>query len=45
MKMHILAIEYPSYGLYKMCPPDENQIKEDAEIVYEYLTKHLGIRH
>jgi hypothetical protein len=24
MGMHILAIEYPSYGLYKMCPPDEN---------------------
>lgn len=34
MEMHVLAIEYPAYGLYKMCSPDENQIKEDAEIVY-----------
>jgi pimeloyl-ACP methyl ester carboxylesterase len=45
MEMHVLAIEYPAYGLYKMCSPDENQIKEDAEIVYKYLTKHIGIRH
>ncbi len=23
MNMHIIAVEYPGYGLYKMCAPDE----------------------
>jgi effector-binding domain-containing protein len=23
MGMHVLAVEYPGYGLYKMCPPCE----------------------
>ena len=44
MCMHVIAIEYPGYGLYKMCHPDENQINEDAIVVYEYLTKNLGLK-
>lgn len=43
MKMHVLAVEYPGYGLYKTSKPSEAQIKEDAEIVYNYLTKCVGI--
>lgn len=23
MQMHVLAVEYPGYGLYKNCKPDE----------------------
>jgi hypothetical protein len=38
MKMHILAVEYPGYGLYKTSPPDENKIREDSEIIFDYLT-------
>jgi abhydrolase domain-containing protein 17 len=44
MRMHILAVEYPGYGLYKTSTPNENQIKEDAEIVFDYLTEHVGVR-
>jgi abhydrolase domain-containing protein 17 len=44
MRMHILAVEYPGYGLYKTSAPNENQIKEDAEIVFDYLTEHVGVR-
>ena len=44
MKMHVLAVEYPGYGLYKTSPPDENKIREDSEIVFDYLTKRLGVR-
>jgi len=44
MGFHVLAIEYPGYGLYKTSKPNEQQIKEDAQIVYEYLTKCVGIR-
>ena len=35
--MHILAVEYPGYGLYKQSKPDENKIKEDSEIVFDYI--------
>jgi pimeloyl-ACP methyl ester carboxylesterase len=44
MKMHVLAVEYPGYGLYKTSNPCENKMKEDSEIVYEYLTKHIGVK-
>lgn len=43
MKMHILAVEYPGYGLYKSCKPDEQKMKEDAEIIFDYLTKIIKI--
>jgi len=43
MRMHILAVEYPGYGLYKTSHPDENKIKEDADIIFDYLTKFIGI--
>ena len=35
MRMHVLAIEYPGYGLYKTSKADEQQIKEDAETIYD----------
>lgn len=44
MRMHILAVEYPGYGLYKTSPPDENKIKEDADIIFDYLTNYIGVK-
>ena len=44
MEMHVLAIEYPGYGLYKTSKPAEDKIKEDSEIIYDYLTKCIGIK-
>lgn len=38
MKMHVLAVEYPGYGLYKRGKPDEQKMKEDADTIYDYLT-------
>ena len=38
MEMHVLAIEYPGYGLYKTSKPNEDQIKKDAVLIYDYLT-------
>lgn len=43
MEMHVLAVEYPGYGLYKTSKPSEEQIKEDALTIYEYLTQCMGI--
>lgn len=44
MKMHILAVEYPGYGLYKTSPPDESKIKEDADTIFLYLTEIIGVK-
>ena len=38
MKMHVIAVEYPGYGLYKTSKPDETKMKEDADTVYDYFT-------
>jgi hypothetical protein len=43
MKMHILAVEYPGYGLYKTSKPNEEQMKEDAETIFNYLTQVIGV--
>lgn len=43
MRMHILAVEYPGYGLYKTSTPDESKMKEDADIIFDYLTKFIGV--
>lgn len=40
----MLAVEYPTYGLYSPAPPlEEETIKEDAEIVYSYLRYSIGL--
>ena len=44
MKMHVMAVEYPGYGLYKTSKPDEEKIKNDADTVYDYLTEVCGVR-
>jgi hypothetical protein len=31
--MHVIAVEYSGYGLYKTSGPDEQKIKEDSEII------------
>lgn len=40
----MLAVEYPTYGLYNPSPPlNEDTIKEDAEIAYNYLKCSIGL--
>lgn len=43
MRMHVLVIEYPGYGLYKTASTCEQIILEDAEIAYDYLTTICGV--
>ena len=40
--MHILAVEYPGYGIYKGSANEES-ILEDSESVYEYLVSTMKI--
>ena len=42
--MHVLAIEYPGYGLYKTSKPDEQKIKDDADTVYDYISQIVGVK-
>ena len=44
MKMHVMAVEYPGYGLYKGSGPNEEMIREDAESIYDYLTTIIGVK-
>ena len=43
LQMHVIAVEYPGYGLYKSSEPSEEQIKEDSVTVYDYLTQCMGV--
>lgn len=43
LQMHLLAVEYPGYGLYKNLKSEENTIKEDAIAIYDYLTTCCGL--
>lgn len=43
MEMHVMAIEYPGYGLYKTSKPSEDQIKQDSVVIFDYLTQCVGI--
>ena len=42
--MHVMAVEYPGYGLYKTSKVDEEKMKEDADAIYDYLTQVCGIK-
>lgn len=44
MNAHVMAIEYPGYGLYKVGGPDERKMREDCEAVYDYLTCVVGVK-
>jgi hypothetical protein len=44
LQMHVLAVEYPGYGLYKNMEADEEIMKEDSLIVYDYLITVVGVR-
>jgi pimeloyl-ACP methyl ester carboxylesterase len=42
LKIHILAVEYPGYGIYRTKQPTEQQILDDSLRVYDYLTSDYG---
>lgn len=42
LKINVVAVEYPGYGLYKGNPSEE-VILEDSQLVMEFLIKKLKI--
>jgi esterase/lipase len=43
LKMNVLAVEYPGYGIYKGPKTTSKQIIEDSESVFKFLTNELEI--
>ncbi|EAR99030.2 alpha/beta superfamily hydrolase (macronuclear) [Tetrahymena thermophila SB210] len=41
LKLNVLAVEYQGYGIYEG-EPDENQILNDTQYVYNFLTEKLN---
>ena len=39
LKLHILAVEYPGYGIYRSKEVSDLQIEEDSLRVFDYLTQ------
>lgn len=37
LRVHVIAVEYPGYGIYEGGTPSAENIIEDAEIVYKFL--------
>jgi len=44
LEVHIIAIEYPGYGIYRDESSSDTMIEEDAIRVYEYLTEEFGLK-
>mmetsp|Transcript_8676 Transcript_8676/g.7973 ORF Transcript_8676/g.7973 Transcript_8676/m.7973 type:complete len:149 (+) Transcript_8676:715-1161(+) len=42
LRVHVLAVEYPGYGLYEGQTPTADKIILDAEVVYKFLTTNLN---
>ena len=42
IKVHILAIEYPGYGIYRSKETTEAQMEADSLRVFDYLTMDYG---
>ena len=42
LMIHVLAVEYPGYGIYTGKPSAE-QVIGDCECVFDYLTQHLKV--
>lgn len=41
LKMHVIAVEYPGYGIYEGDTPSAEKIIKDADVVYNFLTKTI----
>jgi abhydrolase domain-containing protein 17 len=42
LRMHVMAVEYPGYGIYEGDNPNADKIINDADIVYKFLLKNLN---
>ncbi|EAR96191.1 alpha/beta superfamily hydrolase (macronuclear) [Tetrahymena thermophila SB210] len=43
IRVNVLAVEYPGYGLYKGSP-NSDQILQDADSIYEFVRTHLKVQ-
>ncbi len=41
LKVHVLAVEYPGYGIYPGSPPSAEDVIRDADTVFRFLMDTL----
>ena len=44
LQVHVMAVEYPGYGVYQDQETSANQIAVDAQNVFDYLTIVIGVK-
>lgn len=44
LKINILAVEYPGYGIYKPGFASETQIFSDAQLIYNFALKETRLQ-
>jgi pimeloyl-ACP methyl ester carboxylesterase len=44
LEVHVVAVEYPGYGIYRDESSTDQIIEEDAARVYEYLVDEFGVK-
>jgi hypothetical protein len=42
--MHVLAVEYPGYGIYKQGKATEEKLISDAFNVYDFMIKEMKFK-
>ena len=42
LKMHVIAVEYPGYGVYEGDSANADKVIKDADIVYKFLIDELN---
>lgn len=42
LRMHVIAVEYPGYGVYTGDTANADKIIKDADIVFNFITKSLN---
>ncbi len=45
LKLNVLAVEYPGYGIYKDAGGcNSEKITEDCDLVYQFIIQHTGLK-
>ena len=44
LKLHVIIVEYPGYGVYHSAKPSEEWICNDSLFVYDFLTGEMNFK-
>lgn len=44
LRVHVIVVEYPGYGIYPGLPPSADDVIRDADTVFNFLINEMGWR-